>query len=643
MNIPKRFAFPKILKIVIALFTMILFAFWIWRQFSSPEIISEKSQRSQPIADHIASLPHKGGPPGYVGSSSCVDCHKKQYATWHRSYHRTMTQAASPISVKADFDDVVLEARGERFHLTREGDAFWISISDPSEKSEALRLQLAMITGSHHMQVFWLPGVLGNMQLGFPFTWLIEDSRWVPRHDTFIRDPDIEPGVEVWNQVCIRCHTTGGIPKPNAQKRIFETEVVELGISCEACHGPAQKHIAFQKSRQNFLNDSENENDSENFENVENENFENANHENHENRDPIVQPENLSAERSSQICGNCHSMKWFDKNEKWQAKGFRFRPGEDLNETTPVIRASKLAEQPWLHSVISKHPDLLKSFFWSDGMIRVSGREYNGLLESACHTRGELSCISCHSMHSSEPKDQLAHNRKGNQACTQCHEIDDSHSHHKADSSGSLCYNCHMPHTSYGILKAIRSHQIDSPSIRVEKETGRPNACNLCHANQTLAWSAAHLNRWFGQEIPSLSKADRDIPAMARHLLEGDAGARALAAWTLGWRDSIAASGEDWQAGILARALNDRYSAVRYIAGKSIQKMPGFADFEYDFVADLSARKNAVKQALEKWILTKPVAKNPQIRFFDSSGLPKEAIVLELLKNQDQTPIRLRE
>ena len=49
-----------------------------------------------------------------------------------------------------------------------------------------------------------------------------------------------------------------------------------------------------------------------------------------------------------------------------------------------------------------------------------------------------------------------------NKACLNCHaEIADDipgHTHHKPDSSGSDCNNCHMPHTVYGLLSAIRSH-----------------------------------------------------------------------------------------------------------------------------------------------------------------------------------------
>src|SRR5262249_13931342 len=154
----------------------------------------------------------------------------------------------------------------------------------------------------------------------------------------------------------------------------------------------------------------------------------------------------------------------------------------------------------------------IQDSFWADGMIRVSGREYNGLLDSPCFkdARDEqrmMSCSSCHTMHKT-PEDprsieawadthQISKGMSGNEACLQCHETLrttlTSHTKHQADSAGSSCYNCHMPYTSYGLLRALRSHQISSPTVAVTVRSGRPNACNLCHLDKTLAWTAQYL------------------------------------------------------------------------------------------------------------------------------------------------------
>ncbi len=105
-------------------------------------------------------------------------------------------------------------------------------------------------------------------------------------------------------------------------------------------------------------------------------------------------------------------------------------------------------------------------------------------------------------MHQSSPTNQLAKGMASNAACLQCHSSfekrPEQHTHHLAGSSGSLCYNCHMPYTSYGLLKALRSHQISNPTVKASLQTGRPNACNLCHLDKSLRWTAQNLFAWYG-------------------------------------------------------------------------------------------------------------------------------------------------
>ena len=102
-----------------------------------------------------------------------------------------------------------------------------------------------------------------------------------------------------------------------------------------------------------------------------------------------------------------------------------------------------------------------------------------------------------------------------NEACFQCHksfrENLAAHTHHESDSSGSLCYNCHMPHTTYGVLSAIRSHQVSSPRVSDQLATGRPNACSLCHLDQTLAWSGTWLREWYKQPLPVLGTDESSV------------------------------------------------------------------------------------------------------------------------------------
>src|SRR5207244_2218912 len=79
-----------------------------------------------------ASLPQVGGPAGYVGSKTCRSCHEDQFESWHRSYHRTMTQIAAADTVKADFHQVALTNEGIQFLLSQRGEEFWVHMERPS-------------------------------------------------------------------------------------------------------------------------------------------------------------------------------------------------------------------------------------------------------------------------------------------------------------------------------------------------------------------------------------------------------------------------------------------------------------------------------------------------------------------------------
>src|SRR5262249_104019 len=142
-----------------------------------------------------------------------------------------------------------------------------------------------------------------------------------------------------------------------------------------------------------------------------------------------------------------------------------------------------------------------------------------------------------------------------------------AHTKHQADSAGSSCYNCHMPFTTYGLLKTIRSHQISSPTVQATLQTGRPNACNLCHLDKTLGWSAEHLHDRYGAAVPEMSADDLAVSASVMTLLKGDAGQRAIVGQAMGWGPAQQASGTGWMPPYLALLLTDSYDAVRYITG----------------------------------------------------------------------------
>ena len=614
---------------------------WAWVSYRPP-VASEEDVTERPI---------QVDGDGYVTSDTCRTCHPHEYSSWHSSYHRTMTQIATPETVIGDFDDVEITLAGSRYRLERRGDEFWLDMEDldaPLEYQRRIERPIVMTTGSHHMQAYWYATGQGRKLGLMPFIYLRDEARWIPRLAAFLTPQSMGQTSETgrWNTTCIKCHTTHGKPRVESIDEM-DSVVAQFGIACEACHGPAEQHIRvnhdpLRRYQYHFA----------------------------ERHDPtIVNPARLSALRASQICGQCHGIHEFYSDEdvdRWRIHGFRYRPGDDLARTQFTIQKEKL-HLPRAQEAIEADPSYVRGRFWSDGMVRVSGREYNGLIESPCFKHGDsergiLSCLSCHDMHnrpaqedrrplSEWSKDQLGLHREGNQACTQCHDGFDTpeqvaaHTHHKPESSGSLCYNCHMPHTTYGLLKAIRSHQVDSPSVQASLETGRPNACNQCHLDKTLAWTSEYLESRYAIPRPVLSLEERLTAASVLWALRGDAGQRALAAWTMGWEAADEVSGTSWIAPYLAQLLLDPYDAVRFIAGRSLRRLPRYRDFEYDFMAPASHRGEAHRRALEIWIGKGGAADHPTPDpvLMDPAGRLRMAAFNGLLLHRDDRPLTLQE
>lgn len=535
---------------------------------------------------------------GYVGSAACRACHAKEHATWHGSYHRTMTQVATRASLVPKFERLQLDWFGKPVVLEWRGDTLWAVFERGGLHPAPVDRPVEQLTGSHHLQVLWYSTGHGRELAPVPMGYKLEEGLWLPLTSVFVLPPEFrdppEPGA--WSQSCSACHATATLPRLDTDHN--DTHVGELGIACEACHGPGGKHIA---ANQNPLR-------------------------RYGHRlagaDPtMVDPQTQLPVRSAQLCGQCHAVSILRQAhfERWRDHGSPFRPGGDLQATHLVIGAQD-ADAPELRRELVKNPHFVASSFWSDGEVRLSGREFSGLRQSPCYTHGDarrqLDCTSCHELHPDDGlvrdewrDDQLRDGMRGNVACTQCHEALAAptalaaHTHHRADSAGSRCYDCHMPHTAVGLMKTSRSHQITSPGVQKELATGRPNACNLCHVDRTLAWTAEHLRANWGIEAPALDDTQRTVAAGVGWLLTGDAGQRVLAVSAFGRAVTQETAGTAWMAPFVARLLDDPYYVVRFQAARALRSFGdhGAALEGYDFLAEAAVAGRSVDAVTRRW------------------------------------------
>jgi hypothetical protein len=555
-----------------------------------------------------------------------------------------MTTLATPSAARFVADQVpVPESWGPIILVARDGE-LWASLPDPDHVGAAppprLTRQVALVTGSHHQQVFWYETGRTRLLGLFPLTYLIAERRWIPRTAAFLQPPApvLLSGTGHWNQVCISCHTTGGearvtdmYARRSPANLSADSRVSEFGIACEACHGKGAAHV---RSPRTTLDGAGRQ--SESARNIRN-------------------PARLDPRRSAEVCGQCHSVwEWHDKaGERLENdRGPAFSPGQVLARTRFVAQPSVYPAAPRLAALLADDPDFVRDAFWPDGTIAVAGREYNGLIDSPCFAKATsadrtMTCLSCHGLHQARgdrrpttvwANDQLGEDKDGNLACLQCHQSKTtqiaSHTHHRIESAGSRCYNCHMPKTTYGLLKTTRSHRITSPDARVSRSTGRPDACSLCHLDKPLAWTARYLAQWYGTPAPALDGDSDTTPAAVAWALSGDAQQRAVMAEAFGRADARAASDQMWVEPVLAALLDDPYPAVRLIAARSLARVAPSSTQGYDFLNTRERRMRAKAQALQSWRARAPAAHAEAISI---------AIIDRLTSRRDDRRVALRE
>jgi predicted CXXCH cytochrome family protein len=529
------------------------------------------------LADAIARdlgrpLSVRGAP--YVGSDACRRCHAEQHASWHRTYHRTMTQEAGTASVLGDFSDATFDYLGvrARMHLGPAG-AHLVSFARAGG-AERWQARIDRAVGSHRYQQYLARD--GDVWVRLPVAWNVEEQRWMHMNGAFLTPDPPEPpaGASVsradydrhvtrWNDNCIYCHNVGPNPGLETATGRFDSHVAELGIACEACHGPGGRHVAHNANpvRRYALHLGS-------------------------GRDPtIAHPGRLSPARGADVCGRCHGQRLAADIGRVHRHGDAFVPGDSLwDHSRPLHRDTTL----------NGEAGVFAARFWNDGTPRLTAYEYQGLLDSPCHARGRLTCESCHAMHESDPAGQMRRDRGGDAMCTQCHErLDDAaalraHTRHDPAGPGARCRGCHMPDVVYGLVGGRISHRIESPDPRASALHARPDACTLCHADRSRAWAIAAAGTVGGEpargsrtagdpasERPGATGAGAaELPEVGRMLLAGDPIERALAAHALGNTDSPAPVAP--RLGLLLDALvADDDPGVRATAWRAVRRIAG--------------------------------------------------------------------
>jgi tetratricopeptide (TPR) repeat protein len=270
-----------------------------------------------------------------------------------------------------------------------------------------------------------------------------------------------------WNYMCAECHSTDLRKNYDPETDSYATSWEEIDVSCEACHGPGSRHVAWAEAVEKGEPAPE---------------------------DPgtglIVRLKDLdepywsfdetgiarrtparTSDTQVEACGRCHSRRSVSRDP--------YHFGQPLLDTH---RLSLL--EPHLY-----HPD---------GQILEEVYVYGSFLQSRMYLEG-VTCSDCHDAHSMELV------REGDALCASCHlpakyEAEEHH-HHEVGTEGSGCVDCHMRFEYYMVVDPRHDHSMRVPRPDLSAELGTPDACTDCHADKGLDWSVEAFAEWYPERI----------------------------------------------------------------------------------------------------------------------------------------------
>ena len=389
-----------------------------------------------------------------------------------------MTKPIAEATVVGDFRDGTKFADHDRSYTfgTKDGKPF-VSVSFGGRVPETFAVDYTLGAKRYQGYLATLPE--GRIYV-LPVFWHIASKRWIDwKEITPIPDGahDIR---QIWNANCFNCHGTNIVQGYDIAAKKYKSTWTEMGIGCEACHGPGREHVALMEawekdpaSKPNYDNSSKNRQLSDILK--------------------IFSVKSSEPRRIYDTCAYCHG------NKRNVFVGFK---GGDryADYAMPFLISDPIPEND------------LQGEFWPDGRPNRFNRP-QALTLSGCFKAGAIACTSCHVAHGSRNDFSLKVNinqgRNGDALCTQCHSTPKSgtgnrepgtsrprtsspqasftgagleaHTFHKPDSAGSRCISCHMSDVNWRLLIRRRDHTFQPPVPENTAQFGIPNACTTCH------------------------------------------------------------------------------------------------------------------------------------------------------------------
>lgn len=435
---------------------------------------SDGSENNETDATMVTPVASKDA--GFIGAAACANCHKQEHGDWLGSHHDLAMKPANDDTVIGDFNNASFTHSGNTSRFFKQDGKYFVHTDGPDGKMADFEIKYTF--GIEPLQQYLVEFERGKIQ-ALTICWDARPEeqggqRWYhlyPDEDLPHTDALHWTGPNfTWNHMCAECHSTDLQKNYDVKADSYNTTWSEINVSCEACHGPGEAHAQWGEL---YAVDPT----------IERGDMGLVVKLKDETRQWVMNMDTGIAERATPLeedkvlnaCARCHSRR------------SQIADGSDAGVSFhDNYRPSHLTEQ----------------LYFPDGQIQDEVYVWGSFVQSKMHLAG-VSCMDCHDPHTARVP------TLSNDLCAKCHlpsKFDTvEHHHHPVGSGGDSCINCHMPHRTYMGVDDRRDHGFKIPRPDLSLELGTPNACNQCHADQSVAWAAENTALWWG--------VDTDRPA----------------------------------------------------------------------------------------------------------------------------------
>jgi predicted CXXCH cytochrome family protein len=374
---------------------------------------------------------------GYIGDKNCISCHKKESELWKGSHHDLAMQTANDSTVLGNFNNYKATIDGVGYLFYKEDNKFYVE-SDEIDGTQS-KYQIAYTFGVTPLQQYLVDFDKGKKQV-LRVTWDVINKRWyhqypgdqIGTHDWL----HWTNGAQNWNTMCAECHSTNLKKNYFIEKDSFHTTYSSINVSCESCHGPAERHVNWASK------DPKGENS-------------------------FILKGKIQTDQMN-LCSSCHARRVKLTRD--------LEPGKNFEDQYMI--------QP-----------LSTNFYQGDGQIEEEDYVFGSFLQSEMYKQG-VKCTDCHDAHSLRLK--FKENKLCTQ-CHEIIKYDSKEHHfHNENTEASQCINCHMPGKNYMGNDFRRDHSFRIPRPDQSVKYNTPNTCTECHKDKSDQWAANTIKKWYG-------------------------------------------------------------------------------------------------------------------------------------------------